>query len=86
MMVSGAGVLETASNRDVALRFLEFLVSPTAQQYFVDQTFEYPVIDGIATNPLLTPLDEIAAPGIDMSQLGDLEGTLDLLREVGALP
>ena len=86
MMVSGAGVLETASNRDVALRFLEFLVSPTAQQYFVDQTFEYPVIDGVATNPLLTPLDEIAAPGIDMSQLGDLEGTLDLLREVGALP
>ena len=52
----------------------------------MDQTFEYPVIDGVATNHLLTPLDEIAAPGIDMSQLGDLEGTLDLLREVGALP
>jgi iron(III) transport system substrate-binding protein len=86
MMVSGAGVLETASNRDGALRFLEFLVSPTAQQYFVDQTFEYPVIDGIATNLSLTPLDEISAPSIDMSQLGDLEGTLDLLREVGALP
>ncbi len=86
MMVSGAGVLETSSNRDAALRFLEFLVSATAQQYFVDQTFEYPVIDGIATNPLLTPLDEIAAPNIDMSQLGDLEETLDLLREVGALP
>jgi len=86
MMVSGAGVLETASNQDAALRFLEFLVSPTAQQYFVDQTFEYPVIDGVATNPLLTPLDEIAAPGIDMSQLGDLKGTLELLREVGALP
>jgi hypothetical protein len=30
-------------------------------------------------------LDEIPAPKIDLAQLGDLQGTLKLMRETGAL-
>ena len=86
MLVAGAGVLKTADNTENAIRFLEFMLSPVSQQYFASQTFEYPVVEGVATHPLLTPLAEIAAPDIDMASLGDLEGTLDLLRDVGALP
>ena len=86
MLVAGAGVLETAENDENAVRFLEFMLSPVSQQYFASQTYEYPVVEGIRTNPLLTPVAEIAAPDIDMASLGDLEGTLDLLRDVGALP
>ena len=86
ILVAGAGVLETSKNQDNALKFLEFMLSPVSQQYFAGQTFEYPVIEGITTNRLLTPVEEINAPDIDMASLGDLEGTLDLLRDVGALP
>ena len=87
MLVAGAGVLETADNAENALRFLEFMLSPVSQQYFASQTYEYPVVvEGVRTNPLLTPVGEIAAPDIDMASLGDLEGTLGLLRDVGALP
>jgi iron(III) transport system substrate-binding protein len=84
--VAGVGVLITSDHRDLALRFIEFLLSPEAQQYFAEETFEYPLIEGIAIHPDLVPLSEIESPTIDLSDLADLEGTLDLLRETGVLP
>ncbi|MDA1215965.1 MAG: iron ABC transporter substrate-binding protein [Chloroflexi bacterium] len=86
MLVAGAGILETAPNRENADRFLQFMLSLVAQQYFASQTYEYPVIERVIINRLLTPLEEINAPDIDMADLDDLEGTLALLRETGILP
>ena len=56
-----------------------------AQEYFAEQTKEYPLAAGVATDPALVPLDEIGTPEIDLSDLADLEGTLELLQEVGIL-
>src|SRR5690606_7716003 len=39
VMTSGAGILETSRNRDAAMKFLEFMLSPVAQQYFTTQTY-----------------------------------------------
>jgi iron(III) transport system substrate-binding protein len=86
MLVAGAGILESSENHANAERFLEFMLSPVSQQYFAGQTFEYPVVEGVATNRLLTPIEDINAPDIDMATLGDLQGTLALLREVGVIP
>ena len=86
ILVAGAGVLQTAANRDNALRFVEFMLSPVSQQFFASQTFEYPVVNGVTTNRLLTPIEEIQSPNLDMASLGDLEGTLNLMRRAGALP
>ncbi len=86
VMVSGAGVLESSDNKEAALSLLEFLLSPEAQSYFADQTSEYPLREGVASAPELTPLEELNAVDVRLSNLADLEGTLELLREVGALP
>lgn len=86
ILVSGAGMLETSKNKEVAERFLSFMLSPVAQQYFAGKTYEYPVIDGVATHRALKPLAEINAPQISMSQMADLKKTLDLLRETGVTP
>ncbi len=86
ILVAGAGILETSRNKELAGSFLEFMLSPVAQQYFVGQTFEYPVVDGVKTNRLLKPLSEINSPEIDMADLIDLKGTLSLLRETEILP
>ena len=40
--VSGAGVTAHAKNRANAIKLLEFLSSPAAQQLFADSNFEYP--------------------------------------------
>ncbi|HEY5640778.1 MAG TPA: iron ABC transporter substrate-binding protein [Dehalococcoidia bacterium] len=84
--IAGAGILETTNSSDLAEQFLAYMLSTTAQQYFADETYEYPVIDGIAIHEDLVPLAEIQPPDIDLSGLSDLNGTLDLLRDTGALP
>ncbi len=86
VMVSGAGVLETSDNEVAAQRFIDFLLSTVAQQYFAGQTFEYPLVEGVNVNRLLTPLEEIARPDIALADLADLAGTTKLLRSAGALP
>ena len=86
VMVSGAGILSTAENRENAELFVEFLLGTVAQQFFAGQTFEYPLVEGVNINRLLTPLDEIARPDIALADLSDLEGTTAILRDLGALP
>jgi iron(III) transport system substrate-binding protein len=83
--VAGVGVLADAPDADAAVRFAEFLLEPAAQTYFAEETFEYPLIAGVATAPGLKPLSDVQGPDIDLGDLADLQGTLELLSEVGAL-
>ena len=85
VMVAGAGILKTSQNRDNAEKFMKFMLSTVGQQYFAGQTYEYPLVEGVKTNRLLTPIDEINKPDVDMADLADLEGTQRLLRELGIL-
>lgn len=86
ILVAGAGILQTSKDKEAAQRFLDFILSPVAQQYFAGQTFEYPVVEGVKTPRVLVPLSEIKSPEIDMVDVADLRGTLRLLRETGVLP
>ncbi|MYA02400.1 MAG: iron ABC transporter substrate-binding protein [Chloroflexi bacterium] len=83
--VAGVAMLEGSSNRANALRFIRFLLSAEGQAYFRDQTNEYPVASEIDANPRLIPLDELNPPSLALTSLSDLDGTLELLRKVGAL-
>ena len=83
--IAGAGVVNTSKHLETAERFIEFLLSGEAQTYFAEETFEYPLAEGVSAHSLVTPLSEIATPDIDLSELDDLEGTLALMEEVGAL-
>lgn len=60
--VSGGGVTRYAPNKDNAVKFLEFLASPTAQEVFAGANFEYPVVRGVAISPV------IAAWGLDFKR------------------
>lgn len=85
--IAGVGILDTAANREAAETFVNYLLSPAAQQYFLEETSEYALIDAdLPTPENLTPLADIAAPPeLNLSDLADLQGTLQLLQEVGAL-
>ena len=82
---AGVGILSTAANDESAEALVEYLLSEDAQRYFAEETKEYPLIDGVEPDPNLPPLDEIGTPEIDLSDLSDLEGTLELMQEVGIL-
>lgn len=83
--VSGAGILAASKNRSNAERFIRYLVSSEAQRYFVEKTWEYPLVAGIDPDPRLPKLSALQPPMVDLSKLGDLDGTLKLLQDVGLL-
>lgn len=83
--VAGAGLLSSSANQAVALQLIAFLLSPEAQRHFANEVHEYPLAEGVAAHPDLLPLSELETPDIDLSDLDDLEGTLELLQETGAL-
>jgi iron(III) transport system substrate-binding protein len=87
IMVSGTGILQNADNAENAQRFVEFLLSLPAQQYFASQTFEYPLIEGVNTVSNLPPLAELDAVAIDipLGDLADLQGTQDMLIDLGII-
>lgn len=83
--VAGAAILKDSPNQDAALAMMDFLTQERAQTYFADTTFEYPLIESVEPAAAVVPLEEIESPDIDLSNLADLEGTIALLTEVGAL-
>jgi iron(III) transport system substrate-binding protein len=83
--VAGIGLIEGADNPDAALAFADYLLSDEAQEYFATETFEYPLIGGVAAPEGLLPLNEIDHPDIDLGELADLRGSVELLSEVGLI-
>ena len=51
--VSGAGVTAASKNRASAVKLLEFLTSPEAQQMFADSNYEFPANPQAAVNPVI---------------------------------
>jgi iron(III) transport system substrate-binding protein len=82
--VAGAGVLNSSDQPDKALQLIEFLLSDEAQTYFAEETYEYPLVEGVEPSVDLVPLDEIETPDIDLTDLDDWETTLELIEESGA--
>lgn len=83
--VTGAGILRGAKNDPDALEFVEYLVSPAAQQYFADETFEYPLVEGIDAPEGLPPLGSLRNPDLNLSDLATLDATQELLSRYGLI-
>nr|WP_163501711.1 iron ABC transporter substrate-binding protein [Halomonas socia] len=85
--VAGIAVLESSDNQEAAVEFVRFLLSPAAQQYFTGNVYEYPVTRDVIQNPALEDFDRLLelSPQVDLDDLEDLEGTLNLLRDAGLL-
>jgi len=84
VMPAGAGILANTDVPDVALQFVEFLLSDEAQSFFADETYEFPLIEGIDPAVGLPSMDDIATPDVDLSELaGVLEDATRLVAEAG---
>jgi iron(III) transport system substrate-binding protein len=82
--ISGAALARHAPNRVDALKLLEFLATPEAQQIYAQGNFEYPAVPEVATDPTVAsfgtltidpaPLGAIAAKREEASLLIDRVG------------
>jgi len=83
--VAGIGVLKNSDNSAGSQCFASYLVSDTAQKFFVEKSFEYSLVEGIAPFDGLPTLEELDPPSIDLSDLQSIAETQELLNDVGLL-
>jgi iron(III) transport system substrate-binding protein len=83
--VAGVGVLESSDRKEEAFDFIRFLLSRKGQEYFVESSKEYPVVEGIEQPDEVPPLAELPSPDFDLADLTGLQETLALMQETGAL-
>ena len=81
--VSGACIVRPTDNADGAGALMEWLLSESAQQWFVETTFEYPLVAGVEGPDGVPPLSQVQGPDIPLAELEDLPGTLLMLQDVG---
>lgn len=78
--VTGAGIM---SDHPDAETLVKYLVSEAGQKYFVENTFEYPLVEGVAAPEGLPPLEQLKGPDVDLADLADLETTIRMIDEAG---
>ena len=83
--VAGAAILKTTDQPYDALALVDYLLRDKAQEYFAATTYEYPLVDTVAPTIDVPALQEIEAPAVNLSDLVDLQGTLEMIEESGAL-
>ncbi len=71
--VSGAGVTAHAKNRANAIKFVEFLSGPEAQQMFADLAFEYPVNAQAAVNPIVARWGRFKQDDVNIAAAGEFQ-------------
>lgn len=69
--ISGAGVVANAPNRENAIKFLEYLASDEAQEYFSAGNDEYPVVEGVELSESVSKLGEFKVDEVNLSVLGE---------------
>ena len=83
--VTGVGILTPAQLDQDAIDFVDYLTSQAGQSYFVETTYEYPLVAGIDAPEGLPALEDLVTPELDLSDLESLDETTDLLTRFGLL-
>jgi iron(III) transport system substrate-binding protein len=79
--ISGAGITAHAKNRANAVKLLEFLTSPEAQQMFADSNFEYPANPQAAVHPILVKWGKFKQDDINVAAAGELQAAATKLAD-----
>lgn len=70
--VSGMAMTKSAPNADNALRLMEYLASPAAQEIYAEQNFEYPIALGTSPSALVAEWGTFTADAVNLMDLADL--------------
>jgi len=86
MLLTTVGVLESSDRKPEAFDFVRSLLSPGSQGFFTASSKEYPLAIAAEPDPSLSvPLAEIPSTGDDLVDLTELQATIALMQESGAL-
>ncbi|UYV38888.1 Fe(3+) ABC transporter substrate-binding protein [Rhodobacteraceae bacterium D3-12] len=81
--ISGVAMTKAAPNRDNALKMMEFLTSPKAQEIYAEANFEYPIAPGSSPAPLVAGWGSFTPDETNLMDLARLRpDALKLIEEV----
>lgn len=84
MNLSGGGVAAHAPNKDNAVKFLEYLASDQAQQYFSGGNDEFPAVEGVELAEPVKALGEFKADDVSLSDVAkNIPEAQKIMNEVG---
>ncbi len=84
MNLSGGGVAAHAPNRENAIKFLEYLASDQAQQYFSGGNDEFPTVPGVEKSESVAKLGEFVADDVNLSDVAEnLPTAQKIFNDVG---
>ena len=68
--VSAAGVAAHAPHKEAAVQFIEYLATPSAQAYFAEGNYEWPVVADVKLSPVLEAWGEFKTDAVDVTEYG----------------
>ncbi|MEM9100627.1 MAG: extracellular solute-binding protein [Pseudomonadota bacterium] len=84
MNISGGGVVKNAPNKENAIKFLEYLASEQAQEYFSAGNDEYPAVPGVGLAPSVAELGIFRPDTIELSEIADnVDTAVEVLNASG---
>jgi iron(III) transport system substrate-binding protein len=79
--ISGAGVTAHAKNRAEAVKLIEFLTSPEAQQMFADSNFEFPANPQAVVNPVIAKWGKFRQDDTNVAAAGEFQAAATRLAD-----
>ncbi|MBM7067257.1 extracellular solute-binding protein [Actibacterium sp. 188UL27-1] len=84
MNLSGGGVAANAPNKDNAVKFMEYLASDQAQQYFSAGNDEFPAVPGVGLSASVATLGMFRPDAVDLSKVAkNVPAAQKIFTEVG---
>lgn len=85
MMASGIGIVKTTDQSEQATKLVTALLSEEAQSFFANESFEYPMREGVALHPDVQVVPAERLFKTEQEHLTDLGPTRTMLQELGLL-
>jgi iron(III) transport system substrate-binding protein len=86
MLLTSVGVLESSERKEEAFAFVRSLLSDDSQAFFTSSSKEYPLARGAEPDPSLSvPISKIPVSDSSLVDLKEIQATIDLMKEAGAL-
>ncbi len=70
--ISGVALTKSAPNRENALKLMEFLVSPRAQEIYAEANFEYPIAPGTQPSAVVQSWGSFTPDDVNLMTLAEL--------------
>ncbi|MEM9732263.1 MAG: extracellular solute-binding protein [Pseudomonadota bacterium] len=82
--LSGGGVAVNSPNKENAIKFLEYLASDSAQQYFSSGNDEYPAVSGVERSASVKEMGDFTADPVDLSKVAkNVAKAQEIFADVG---